>query len=185
MSDARLDFFKQWAPPGVLWSQWAKPVLFAFMTEDQQRVKDLPSIPEVKWAGYLSRETAIVVDLPGEEGVSEALGLARRGFRPVPLYNSCVSSGMLVDVRPIMQSLIAGAEILKESALRFDSPPAFMLDSRRMDPSGVTAMRRFDNRWSVMPQDMPSAKVLKQAGVTRIMLRSDKVRDDQIGRAHV
>lgn len=176
MVDSRLELFKQWAPPGVSWSQWAKPVLFAFMNEVQG--SQILEMPDVSWAKYLGRETAIILDLPGEASVNEALGLSERGFRPVPLYNSCVSLGMLVDVQPVIKALIAGREVLTNQRLPEDAPPVFMLDSRRMEPSGVTAMRRFDNRWSVMPQDMPSAKYLKEAGVTRILVRSDKLRDD-------
>ena len=32
---------------------------------------------------------AIVLDLPGAAAIPFALGLASRGFRPVPLYNAC------------------------------------------------------------------------------------------------
>jgi len=36
----------------------------------------------------------------------------------------------------------------------------------------------FDNRWCVFPQDMPSAQYLKSKGITRVILRSDRLQTD-------
>jgi len=148
------------------------------MTESNPKLDEQRALPSVEWARYLSREAALIIDLPGEQAVWETVALAERGFRPVPLYNGCSSLGMLIDVKPIVDALAEGAEVLKQSSLRLDSPPAFMLDSRRQESSGVTAMRQFDNRWSLMPQDMPSATFLKDASIKVVVVRTDRIRDD-------
>src|SRR5947207_4243612 len=76
-----------WAEPESTWSSWVKPVLFAFMG----RVASSPSLPapthELDWLPH-NEPMAIVVDLPGAEGVVVGTELARHGYRPVPLYNA-------------------------------------------------------------------------------------------------
>lgn len=177
MEDLRLRVFKQWAPADARWSAWAKPVLFAAL-EDYDFKEQRPTLPDTAWASYVDRNTAIVIDLPGEEAVFEALSLAQRGFRPVPLFNSCRSIGMIVDVRGICEALVAGEAVLAECSLRPDAPPVFILDSRRMESSEMVRAGKFDNRWCVVPQDLPSARLLREAEINKVIVRSDRVRDD-------
>src|SRR5262245_6521195 len=96
------ELFEIWAPPNSRWSPWVKPVLFACMDTEPQ----LPAptakviIPEQvlpTTAVYhfdttqvppIERNVALVLDLPGAEGVRAGLALASQGYRPVPLYNA-------------------------------------------------------------------------------------------------
>jgi hypothetical protein len=82
--------FEAWAPRDSAWSAWAKPVLFAHMQFNDltQRLIDAP-LADVSWAPGADKGTAIILDLPGPNGVWAGLGLAGLGYRPVPLYNAC------------------------------------------------------------------------------------------------
>ena len=179
MDDFRLELYKTWAPPESVWSGWAKPALFASMVRGDMGQTALPELLPAEWARDASKSTAIIIDLPGEQAVLNALSLVDRGYRPVPLFNGCKAPGMLVDVAPVVKALVAGSQILSRGEkLRRDSAPVFVLDSRRMESSQVTDVKKYDNRWSVVPQDMPSAQYLRQMGIDRIIVRSDRIRED-------
>ena len=166
-----IEAYKIWAPDGVLWSEWAKPVMFANMTS----VNFPLEIPNVSWLGFLNQDTAIIVDLPKEKGVLESLALAQIGYRPVPLYNGvCVEiySNMTVDSRSISWALYAGAGMLSGMNIRDGAPPVFMLDSRRMKGYAKNP-GMYDNRWCVFPQDMPSASFLLKHKINKIIVRTE------------
>lgn len=169
--------YKIWAPDDVLWTEWAKPVLFASMpNESFEKV----NIPKLDWISQIDYDTMIIVDLPGREGVQEGLALARLGFRPVPLYNGVngpSSKSMIVPVRGIAAALSRGADELSALNIRPDAPPAFLLDSDRMSGTGKQP-GKYDNRWCVFPQDMPSASYLKNKGIRSVIVRSNGRQDD-------
>src|SRR6516162_4460105 len=115
-----LEIYSVWTPEKSLWSTWAKPVLFAHMNESfvMPLTNEIPT--ETKWAPNCDLKTAIVLDLPSDEGVWVALALARVGYRPVPLYNAlplpfgaALASGdgqthAAVNVTPIISALQRG-----------------------------------------------------------------------------
>jgi hypothetical protein len=111
----------------------------------------------------------VVIDLPGLESVVCAMQLAERGFRPVPLYNATRGArGNLIDVTNMCAALAASAPKLRTLAIAADAPPAFMIDSRRLD--GSPEEDKYDNRWIVLPQDFPSARRLKESGIHTVMV---------------
>ncbi len=175
MSDG-ISLYKIWAPDNAAWSEWAKPVLFAGLSSRQSA---MPELPEAAWAKQLGVSAAVIVDLPGENGVAEGVVLANVGFRPVPLYNGVKGpdTAMLVDVRGIISALCEGAKILHKAKLLNSAPPAFLLDSNRMKVLDKMP-GKFDNRWCIFPQDMPSAAYLAAHGISKVIVRSDKIRDD-------
>ena len=165
-----------WAPDDAVWSQWAKPVMFMLPAEISFRK---PEIPEIGWIKSLERDTMIIADLPGQSGVMESLALARLGYRPVPLYNGVNgrTSKMIVKVGEIQTALFSCADILAAYSISSDAPPVFMLDSNRMNGRGKQP-GTYDNRWCVFPQDMPSASFLLNAGIRRVIVRSDRIQND-------
>ena len=171
-----LQAYKTWAPDGARWTQWAKPVMF--MDPAESLFTNL-KIPEIDWIRELEQDTMIIVDLPGPDGVAESLALAHMGYRPVPLYNGVDGRvfSMAVKVGEIRKALFAGADKLAGYDISPEAPPVFMLDSNRMEVSGKQP-GTFDNRWCVFPQDMPSASFLQKAGIRRVIVRSDKIRND-------
>jgi hypothetical protein len=82
--------FEAWAPAGAEWCQWAKPALFTHLEAVQPTAaEDRPWAGEdVSWLPAPDGRTALVVDLPSPASVTTAIALARRGWRPVPLFNT-------------------------------------------------------------------------------------------------
>ncbi len=172
------ELYALWAKEESPWSTWAKPVLFATMNDNDMNVSPLQFIPNASWAPPFNYSIAIILDLPGEESVLTGLSLARSGYQPVPLYNCCKAPGMLVDVTSIVATLAAGGELLSTINLPPYAPPAFLLDSNRLNNSDLRIPGYFDNRWCVVPQDMPSATFLKKKGIQTIILRSAYLKED-------
>ena len=173
-----IEVYKIWAQDNALWTEWAKPVLFANM---QKRNFESLDIAKLDWISQADRSTAVIVDLPGEYSVLVGLALARIGYRPVPLYNGVCNYRYyaaieVVPVHDIMKALYDGAVELSVLNIGMDAPPAFLLDSNRME--GIAICGKYDNRWSIFPQDMPSASYLISKGISNIIVRSDKIRSD-------
>lgn len=172
------DVHAWWAPDDASWVEWVKPVTFACMRE---RVKCRPLTRRAAWLaaqqlaplGDLSH-TAVVVDLPSAEAVWVGLALADHGVRPIPLYNAVDHEAALVDVRPIMAALIDATQ--SEAVLPVHAPPAFLLDSERMKAASVGSARpAYDNRWVCRAVDFPSAALLTERGVRRVLLIQDRI----------
>ncbi len=174
------EVFDAWIPYGPPWSSWAKPVLFAHMelARSVNLVATLPtSIPETR------TRTALVLDLPGAEGISVGIALAKIGYRPVPLYNALPLPHPVdpqshahgvpparVDVVPIISALKNGAEILSLLKLAPDAPPAFLLDAERRGSWLSDITGQFDNRSVSFPTDFPSAEILSSHGIRSVVL---------------
>ena len=164
------DCFALWAPDGVFWSQWAKPVVFASapaLFDDPE-----PPLPVLDYQG-LPRTfdpAALVVDLPGPQSVLVGLALAERGFRPVPLFNGTSGPNPVVAVEPIEHALGSGASVLRRLTIAPDARPAFLLDADRGNVIGAAEPGRYDNRWVVLPQDVPSGTALLAHGIKDVML---------------
>ena len=173
--NGNIEAYKLWAPYGAQWTEWVKPVLFA--TAPRTTILKM-DIPELRWISQCDRSTAIIVDLPGKEGALEGFALARLGYRPIPLYNGvCGPIGIsAVVVQEIVDALDGFAYELPALKLRPDAPPAFLLDSKRM--TGSSRAGDYDNRWSVFPQDMPSAAYLIGKGIRNVVVRAEKIQDD-------
>jgi hypothetical protein len=189
------EVFQRWAPPGCPWSPWVKPVLFAHFAEllskEAFELDPPPTWLESDVIKPLLEQTlsadkaqhpyrsstklddvAIVVDLPGSEGVVVGVALAGHGFQPVPLYNALpAKASMVVDQRPIMKALVSAAPALTSPSDR--APPAFLLDANRMNHDRFMA-GAFDNRSVSFVSDFPSAAKLVGAGIRRaVLLQSD------------
>ena len=140
----------------------------------------------------------MVLDLPGAEGIFCGLELARRGYRPVPLYNAVpLPSGEVqfdpvtgrpvaaVNVFPIMDALIQGTEILDKLNLPPEAPPVFLLDADRLGCGRKMLADEFDNRSVCFATDFPSANFLMNQGMSSAMLVQHGSRPPQRDLAHV
>jgi hypothetical protein len=179
------DCFSIWAPEGVVWSEWAKPVVFAhapvLLTEPALVVPELtlPNLPR-PWD-----QSALVVDLPGAQSVLIGLALAERGYRPVPLYNGTSGPAAVVQMDAIEHALGAGADVLKRCTIAADARPAFLLDSERSTTLGAGVPGRYDNRWIVLPQDAPSGTFLLSQGIREVTLIHHRLDTPQPDLSHV
>jgi hypothetical protein len=170
----REEFYGVWAPPGAVWTPWAKAVLFSQILGEEM-VSPPPG--EIDHSGEIdlsalrvSANTAVVLDLPGSMGVDVAIELAHRGYRPVPLYNAIVGPMELVDVASIARALRGRTEELAKIRLPFNAAPAFMLDVNRRGGGVASAPGRFDNRSICFPTDFPSAAFLSGQGIDSVLL---------------
>lgn len=164
------ECFEIWAPDDAAWSQWAKPVLFMQLPHDAGDAAVPPPLPDLFWVPDAGGHTGIVVDLPGAGSLRAGLALGRRGYRPVPLYNTSIGPSALVDCADIARGLAADAPTVRALGLPRDAPPAFLLDANRLVPAVPPKPGAFDNRWIVFPQDFPSAAFLRARGVADVLL---------------
>ena len=155
--------FAAWAPPGVIWSEWAKPV--AFLNTHEARGDAGVEASELRLPPALDSSSAVVVDLPAEESIRVGLMLAERGWCPVPLFNGTSGPSAVIDMLAARRALVNGAEMLKRRSIAANAPPAFLLDSRRRGVSITLAPGMYDNRWVTLPQDFPSGALLASRDV--------------------
>jgi hypothetical protein len=191
------EAFEVWAPPDGRWSRWVKPVLFAqggreayFATvttpgspSAEPLAEDWRSM-DVSWAPDAGQPIVIVVDLPGGDSVRMGLALAGRGYRPVPLFNSCDGPYPVVDVQPIRHWLRVGTPVLQQMNLPATAPPAFLLDAYRRTGRGEPDEGDFDNRSISFPTDFPSANFLLGHGFRQALLVQQHLLQPQADLAH-
>ena len=191
--------FEIWAPEAAIWSPWAKPVLFAHLDSVSTEIPALPELAELTWAPFLDAGLAIVVDVPGAEGVRLGIALAHRGFRPVPLYNAvplpssestpdrfCPPPSLsAVDVVPTVAALRYYADALAAIKLPANAPPAFLLDANRHARDQVVKPTDFDNRSVCFTTDFPSANVLVAQGIKKVLLVQGSSLQPQRDLAHI
>jgi hypothetical protein len=169
------ECFNAWAPEAAVWSRWAKPVMF---TQRQDGLllgpRAWPEPPDYLWLSHANGRTALVADLPGVNSVETGIALARRGYRPVPLYNTSAGPSALLNVTDLDEALSSASTALREIALSPDAPPAFLVDADRMRPGVPSNPGCYDNRWVVFPQDFPSGTFLRSRGVADVFVLHDR-----------
>ncbi len=166
------EIFNAWAPEGAEWSDWAKPALFAQWPDTVTPPATMPewAEPNYLWLPQSSGRTAVVVDLPAVESVRTGVAFARRGYRPVPLFNTSYGPSAVIEIAPLVLELGRAARLLQPIAVGPKAPPVFLLDANRMQPPVPPSPGKFDNRWVVFPQDFPSATFLRSRGVADVLL---------------
>lgn len=189
----RTDAFAAWVPDlpddefGPAWTQWAKPVLFASISEATPPI----AVQDEELSGLESdirsrgNSVAIVVDLPGPRAVRIGLACARMGLRPVPLFNGSSGREELIATGELIETLRAGASQIQLLSLSNNAAPVFLLDSRRMSQELKPEPGKFDNRWLTFPQDFPSANLLRARGVSMVIVMQQKVGQPADDLAHV
>jgi len=182
-----------WSPHNSRWAAWTKPTLFSFMADP---LPDRAEFVDNGWRAILAPDAAFLVELAGEEAVRVGLQLARSGYRPIPLFNACPFgledsrstvftmrpdfAPALVDVMSILQALERNTRTLKSLNLPEFAPPAFLLDANRSSGALFPGPGTFDNRSVVRESDLPTAELLQEAGIRRVVLirtASDPGRD--------
>lgn len=175
------EIYKIWAPVGTRWVDWVRPVPFVqideTITSHEFFYNTIPTVHYIKGA---TKNTALVIDMPSYESVNEGIAVAKLGFRPIPIYNGVnaqLGAIATVDNTAIELSLIWGARQLKNTEIKNDAPPAFLLDSNRMNRFKMSDTV-YDNSWDVYSQDLPTAEYFLNNGINKIIVRSDNIRKD-------
>jgi hypothetical protein len=192
------ELFSVWAPDASVWSPWVKPVLFAHIEPAPPIAPDALPEPEVSWAPAASERYALVLDLPGVDGVFIAMAMAEIGYRPVPLFNALPSPAgtrildpatgraiAAVNVLPILSALRDKTSALADMKLPADAPPVFILDANRRGDRPVMYPDEFDNRAVCFTTDFPSANFLGAHGIHRALLVQQIALVPQPDLAHV
>ncbi|MBX3461150.1 MAG: hypothetical protein KF696_14485 [Planctomycetes bacterium] len=175
------ELFTAWAPPQSDWSQWAKPA--PFIGREIATATQRYSGPAIDPSAIKpSEDLAVILELPGAEGVALAVGMAQHGWRPVPMINTTAGNMPAISMEAILGELRSGAPIVQAAQIPESAPPVFILDSGRGAPGYSQMPRTYDNRWMVFPQDFPSGNNMLGHGIRRvlIMTREVAVRDDLI-----
>lgn len=173
----QLEIYKKWAPDTALWTNWAKPIVFMNLQLKRSYSRALDRGSKPNWTDYQSNRM-IIVDLPEGDSITEGLGLAKIGYRPVPLYNGVPGNQhAVVPMAEIVEGLRYGVAQLEECQLKDTANPAFLLDANRLKGEKKKP-GTFDNRWCVVPQDMPSANYLKKHGIKEIVVRTTELQKD-------
>lgn len=175
------EIYQIWAPAGKKWVDWVRPVPFVAMNE-YSKMYDFSdfAISVIDYIDAKYDGAALIVDLPGMGSVKEGIGLARLGYRPIPIYNGTieqVEARATVDNQSVGMALALGATELAQIRIKDDALPAFLVDSNRMnrfkmDPS------LFDNSWDVYHQDLPSAEYFLESGIHKIIVIGDTFSKD-------
>lgn len=176
-----IDIFKIWAPTEANWVDWVRPVPFVSIDNrfEAYEVGDF-TIPNISYIKELKKDTAIIIDLPGNESIKEGLATAKLGFRPIPIYNGTdEQKGAMatVDNHSIKIGLIKGAKELQKIKISNDAPPTFLLDSNRMNRFKMN-VSVFDNSWDIYAQDFPTAEYFLKNGINKIIVRGEKIQKD-------
>ena len=176
-----VDTFRSWAPAGAMWTQWVRPATFAAMSGEELLSSSVSfTIPQVFHLEKLEPDTALFLDLPGFESIVEGIALAKIGWRPIPLFNfTDAQRGAMatVETDDIKCALIWGAEELKKLDVAATAPPAFLLDSNRINRHKMDASV-FDNSWDIFDQDVPSVDNFLSAGVSKFIVHGQKIHRD-------
>ncbi len=184
------DIYKIWAPAGKKWVDWVRPVPFlgigdyqkayvlsnktlpGIMFMDNQQEKSILELLLGSFAEPDLKNTAIIVDLSGEESVRYGLSLAKLGFRPIPIYNGTIEPNgarATVDNQSVGMALELWAYELEKIQLDDDARPAFLLDRNRLNRYKLDDAM-YDNSWDVYPQDLPSPQYLLDNGIDSILV---------------
>ncbi len=175
------EIYKIWAPTGAKWVDWVRPVPFVGINESFEGYEvDEFLIPKINYIKGAISDMAIIIDLPGNTSIKEGIALARIGFRPIPIYNGTDEQNgatATVDNRTIKMGLIKGALELEKIGIPDNAPPAFLLDTNRMNRYKMNPSV-FDNSWDIYAQDMPSAEYFLKNGINKIMVRGESIQKD-------
>lgn len=176
-----IDIYKIWAPTEAKWVDWVRPVPFVGIDNNLKlyEVGDF-TIPNISYIKELKKDTAIIIDLPGNESIKEGLVTAKFGFRPIPIYNGTdEQKGAMatVDNYSIKIGLIKGAKELQKIEISNNAPPTFLLDSNRMNRFKMN-VSVFDNSWDIYAQDLPTAEYFLKNGINKIVVRGEKIQKD-------
>lgn len=174
------DIYKIWAPQNNKWSRWVRPVPFvAINTYKRKESMDWVDYKATAFKEYIDN-AVIFVDLYGEESIEYGIALAKTGYIPIPIFNGTDEtprSNGSVETCLVESYLISGARRLKDIKIDDNAKPAFLLDVRRLRRFR-DSLSTFDNSWDLYNQDIPSIEYLKNNGIEKIIVVSEKVQRD-------
>ena len=174
------EIYKIYAPEQSKWSRWVRPVPFAAIDTYNRKMVLNWQDRKVLFLNKYEKDVAIFIDLPGKESIELGIGMAKIGYRPIPLFNGTdepIGASSILDTDLIENSLINGSEKLKHIQLKDDTNPAFLLDSSRTNRYR-SKESIFDNSWDLYKQDIPTADFFKKNGINKLIVVGDIIQKD-------
>lgn len=175
------EIYRIWAPCGKKWVDWVRPVPFICINEySRMYINTNFTIHNINYLDENYEGAAIIIDLPGIESVMEGIGLAKKGYRPIPIYNGTIEqkgSRATVDNQTVGMALAWGALQLNEMEIRDDALPVFLLDRNRMNRFKMQ-ISLFDNSWDIYHQDLPSADYFIENDIKKIIVIGESISKD-------
>ena len=175
------ELYKIWAPYGKKWVDWIRPVPFVEMNHYSKMYNHSEFfVPAISYIDMTCENTAIIVDLPGIESVEEGIGLAKMGFRPIPIFNGTAEQNgarATVDNQSAGIALALAVNELMKIELKDDALPAFLTDRNRLQRYKMD-VSVFDNSWDVYPQDLPTAEYLLDNDIKKLVVVGRDVAKD-------
>ncbi len=178
------EIYKIWAPTGKKWVDWVRPVPFAEMEHfDKGYLSCMVSGVDGRRAEYVDeawKDAAIIVDFPGAKSVQEGIALAKKGYRPIPIFNGTVeqlNARATTNNESASLALMEYAQELAGIELPENARPAFLTDRNRLGRSRVD-LGIFDNSWDVYHQDLPTAEYFLANDIRKIIIVGESVARD-------
>jgi hypothetical protein len=164
------EVLRRWHAAAGKWARWLKPSLFAQLADEPGSELSPQSLDWAPPAGNV----ALILDLAVPRSIALGVALAARGYCPVPLFNTTRGTGEYVPTGALCRLLKGAADRLEA---RSEGPPVFLLDSAR--DTRPHDERLYDNRWHVFESDLPSARLLSDAGIgeVRVVCEGEVARD--------
>lgn len=189
------DLARAWQVPAEIpWSRWQKGTLMASVdpmgsTANLPDVRTLEIVGQATAAaenvarGGLPADTLWLVDLRGAASCAFAAAITRASkepIAPIVTFNNWPAENGLVPADETLAGLLAFPPKLPPPEAQ-DAHPMFLLDSWRLafrfdSPDADT----YDNRYMLMPGDLPDAASLHARGITRVVYVVEDLDDAEV-----
>jgi hypothetical protein len=173
------ELHRAWRPaPESPWRPYYKPTLIAAIATVESAAMPIvdvgmpPAMSEAqRYAESLTLgNTAIFVDLIGEQSVVWAAVLHRAGFSPVVTINNWPHQYGILRLERPLGALLYYAEELSQTRLPAEAPPVFVLERSRLGQKGLNpSSGQFDNRYFHAPTDFPAAGEFLKRGLRNVI----------------
>jgi hypothetical protein len=176
---APAELHRAWAPASRSpWRPYYKPTLIAAIATVESAARPMvnvgmpPAMAEAQRYAAAAKpgETAIFVDLIGEQSVVWGAALRQTGFIPVVAINNWPHQFGILRLERPLGALLYYADEVSRTRLPDDAPPVFVLERSRLAQKDlVPSSQQFDNRYFHPPTDFPTAEMFKTHGIRNIV----------------
>ena len=194
LNPQRLD--QAWSRLDSPWRPFHKSTLIAFLGEPEVSNHAKPVYTEAmaraereatrfsQLLGSVSpgerNELALFVDVPGVEAVAWGATLARElGVQPVLTFNNIPHQRGVLAHEQVLGALLYYGQELEQLNLTPETPPMLLADAGRFAPNRRVGANEFDNRYYLVPTDLPSARHLQARGIKYLLYLTRGERREQ------
>ncbi len=173
------ELHRAWVPNAQSpWRPYYKPTLIASIAAVESAAMPVVNVgmtPAMEEAtryadAFQPGETAVIVDLIGEQSVIWAAALRRKGLAPVVMINNWPHQFGILRLERPLGALLYYAEEASLTKLPAEAPPVFVLERSRLSQKGLNpTSSQFDNRYFHAQTDFPAASEFLSRGIKRIV----------------